>query len=194
VLRKQRDELVRLENRALTATVQSQQVLTRDNLALRLSFTGRYRLADPQLVHEKLGAHAIFFHSEAQLFIRAAVATRDLQQVLDERNALSDEVEAALRAALSPHGLSLEKFALRDIMLDRPTKQAWAAVPIARQQGLAALERARGETAALRNLANAAAMLKDNPELARLRAMHVMSEDTRAQRTFVLGVPTSKES
>jgi len=55
----------------------------------------------------------------------------------------------------------------------------------ARREGLAALERARGETAALRNLANAARMIEQNPHLLQLRTLQVM-EHTMGN-TYVLG-------
>jgi hypothetical protein len=68
-------------------------------------------------------------------------------------------------------------------------KKAFAQVVIARKQGLAALERARGETAALRNLANAARMLEGNPELMQLRLLQEIGESTG--NTIVLGLPAS---
>jgi regulator of protease activity HflC (stomatin/prohibitin superfamily) len=64
-------------------------------------------------------------------------------------------------------------------------KKAQAEVVVARAQGLAALERARGETAALRNLANAAALLKDNPALLQLRLVQQLA--ATAGHTVVFG-------
>jgi len=56
-------------------------------------------------------------------------------------------------------------------MLSNNLKKSYAEVAKARQQGVAALEKARGETAALRNLANAAKMLEDNPMLFMVRLL-----------------------
>jgi len=58
----------------------------------------------------------------------------------------------------------------------------------ARKEGEAALERARGETAALRSLANAARMLQDNPQLMQLRMLQAMGES--AGNTLVVGLPS----
>jgi hypothetical protein len=66
-------------------------------------------------------------------------------------------------------------------------KKILAEVVRAKQEGLAALERARGESAALRNLANAARLLENNPGLQNLRLLQSM---TGAGNTFVMGVPT----
>lgn len=57
------------------------------------------------------------------------------------------------------------------------------------RKGQAALERARGESAALRNLANAARVLEDNPALMNLRLMQSLSAAQNADNTLVLGVP-----
>lgn len=58
-----------------------------------------------------------------------------------------------------------------------------------RKEGLAALERARGETAALRNLANAARMIENNPALMQVRLLQHLSETPG--NTLILGVPGS---
>ena len=66
-------------------------------------------------------------------------------------------------------------------------KKIFAQVVKARQEGLAALERARGETAALRNLANAAQMLQRNPQLFQLRLLQVAGQQTGT--TLIVGMP-----
>lgn len=83
-------------------------------------------------------------------------------------------------------GLELLEIDIRDIMLPGELKQAYSQVLRARKEGEAALEKARGETAALRNLANAAKMMDDNPALMQLRALHAMSESKGG--TVVLGL------
>ena len=59
----------------------------------------------------------------------------------------------------------------------------------AKQEGQAALERARGESASLRNLVNAARVLEGNPALMNLRLMHSLSTAQNAGNTLVLGLP-----
>lgn len=65
-------------------------------------------------------------------------------------------------------------------------RRAFAQVIKAQKEGRAALERARGETAALRNLANAAKMMEDNPNLLHLRALQSLSD---SGGTLVFGLP-----
>jgi biotin carboxylase len=65
-------------------------------------------------------------------------------------------------------------------------KKAFSQVVKAQKEGQAALERARGETAALRNLANAARIMDDNPNLMQLRALQVFADSPN--NTLVLGM------
>lgn len=67
-------------------------------------------------------------------------------------------------------------------------KQMFAQVVKARKEGQAALEKARGETAALRNLANAAKMIESHPNLLNLRLLQSVGESSG--NTLVLGMPS----
>lgn len=80
---------------------------------------------------------------------------------------------------------TVERLELKDVILPNELKKAQAELLVARAQGLAALERARGETAALRNLANAASLLKDNPALLQLRLVQQLAATTG--HTVVIG-------
>jgi regulator of protease activity HflC (stomatin/prohibitin superfamily) len=66
-------------------------------------------------------------------------------------------------------------------------KKVFAQVVTARKEGLAALEKARGETAALRNLANAAKLVENNPALMQLRMIQSLEESSG--NTLVVGLP-----
>jgi hypothetical protein len=80
-----------------------------------------------------------------------------------------------------------KQVALRDLTLPGDLKKAFSQVAQARQEGLAALERARGETAALRNLANVAQLMERHPSLLQLRLLQTISE--RSGNTVVVGSP-----
>jgi regulator of protease activity HflC (stomatin/prohibitin superfamily) len=68
-------------------------------------------------------------------------------------------------------GVKLLSVEIRDLMLPGDLKRIFAQEVQARKEGLAALERARGERAALRSLANAARLVQDNPALLQLRLL-----------------------
>lgn len=78
--------------------------------------------------------------------------------------------------------------ALRDLVLPAEVRRMVTELERARREGLVALERARGEQAALRSLANAARLLKGNPELHALRVLQALaSSPGKVPPTLVLG-------
>jgi len=77
---------------------------------------------------------------------------------------------------------------LRDVALSAELRRLITDVERAKREGLAALERARGEQASLRSLANAARLLKGNPELAQLRVLQALQTGPgKLPPTLVLG-------
>ena len=82
----------------------------------------------------------------------------------------------------------MRKPSFRDLTLPGDLKKIFSQVVRARQEGLAALEKARGETAALRSLANAAQMVQRNPQLLQLRLLQVLEQ--QPGHTVVLGMPS----
>jgi len=91
--------------------------------------------------------------------------------------------------AATEMGLKLISADIKDIMFAGDMKKAFAQVIKAQKEGQAALERARGETAALRSLANAARTMDDNPNLLQLRALQALADSSG--NTLVLGLPNS---
>jgi hypothetical protein len=86
---------------------------------------------------------------------------------------------------LSNAGIKLIKVAVRDIMIAKELRDAYAASAIAQKTAASTLERARGEVASMRALANAARMAQGNPELMQLRALQAMqSSDGRHTVVF----------
>ena len=80
----------------------------------------------------------------------------------------------------------MESVGVKDLTFPAPVKEAFARVVEARKSAQAAMERARGETAALRHLANTARMLEDNRGLATLRTLQALDN---GRNTLVLGHP-----
>jgi regulator of protease activity HflC (stomatin/prohibitin superfamily) len=86
-------------------------------------------------------------------------------------------------------GITIHAVEVKDVMLPGELQRAYGDVLKAKQEGQAALERARGESAALRNLANAARVLEDNPALMNLRVLQSLATAQHAGNTLVLGMP-----
>ena len=124
---------------------------------------------------------------ELQLALREIVGSTEIDSILKSRNEFSAKLVELTQQQVQDLGLQLNSVNIKDIMFPGKLKEIFTQVVNARQEGLAALERARGETAALRALANAAKMIESNPNLLQLRQLQTLSE--ASGNTLILGLP-----
>lgn len=174
-----------IDVRPAYVTVAGQELLTGDGIGLRISLVVVYQVVDVRAALVATTSYEHAAHLLVQLALREAVATRTIDEVMAQRGELAAQLSALAAAPLAELGLALRSVDVRDVMFPGELKRVFAQVAEARQQGLAALERARGETAALRNLANAARTVADNPALLQLRMLQVM--ESSVGNTFVIG-------
>jgi regulator of protease activity HflC (stomatin/prohibitin superfamily) len=169
--------------------VPAQEVLTADGFPVKLGILAEYRIADARRVQEETGGQWVaLLHASAQLALRAPVQARGLDALLADRGAIEAEIVPPLREAAAAIGIEMERVALRDLILPAEVRRMVTEVERARREGEAALERARGEQAALRSLANAARLMKGNPELHALRVLQALAaQPGRPAPTIVLG-------
>jgi len=125
-------------------------------------------------------------YAELQLALRAVVSETAVEDLLRQRAAMSARLKTIAADKIRQLGVELQDVSMRDLTFPGELKKIFAQVVKARQEGLATLEKARGETAALRNLANAAQMIERNPGLMQLRLLHVLAQ--QPGNTLVLGV------
>ena len=168
-------------------TVDGQEVLTADGVNVRISLVARYVVGDPAgaVRGDQDYHHALYV--TIQLGLRQALTGRTVEELLANRAQLGPAVMERCAGPLARIGIELLSVDVRDLLLPGELKRAYAGIVAARKQGEIALERARGETAALRNLANAARMLEEHPALVQLRALEEVGGATG--NTVVLGVP-----
>lgn len=178
----------KLDVRPTHLAVNAQEVLSKDGVAVKVSLSATYRVADARTAVMGADEYVTALYTELQQALRAVVSTSDVEHLFANRAEIGPQILKASQPLAERRGLSLESVAIRDLTLPGELKKIFAQVVKARQEGLAALERARGETAALRNLANAAQMVQRNPQLLQLRLLQVAGQQTGA--TFVVGMPS----
>ena len=169
--------------------VAGQEVLTADNVGLKISLLVNYQVADPaKAAHESQNWQSDLYNG-AQLALRAVVSGVAVEALLNQRLELGAQLLARVQQDSAKIGINLLAVEVKDVMFPAELKRAFAEVLKAKQEGHAALERARGESASLRNLANAARVLEGNPALMNLRLMQSLSAAQSAGNTLVLGMP-----
>lgn len=178
--------LRRVDVRPWILQVPTQEVPTADGVTVKVTAAGRVRVVDPvayvTAAQDPLGS----LYLAVQVALRELVARATVEQLVAGRADVGVELTEAVRG-IAELGVAIEQLDLKDIVLPPDLKRAQAQVLIARAEGVAALERARGETAALRNLANAARMYADNPALMQIRLLQQLS--TGPAHTVIIGTP-----
>ena len=181
------NEIQMMDGRPTSITVPGQEILTADGVALRVSLTARYVVADPVAAVTSDQNYVSALYTALHAGLREALAGRTADDVLAARAELGPAVGGAVASELARLGLELLGVDVRDVMVPSELKRAFAGIVAARREGEAALERARGETAALRSLANAGRMIEDNPGLLQLRILQQLGSSSG--NTIMLGVP-----
>lgn len=176
-----------IDIRSRYAMVPGQEVLTSDGVTLRLSLAARYEVVAPDIAVNHAEDYVAALYLTMQLALREVIGGAKIEEVLETRSQLGKRMLELTREPVEKLGLSLVTVEIRDIMFPGELKRIFSQVVQARQEGLAALERARGETAALRSLANAAKMAADNPALLQLRLLQQLGES--GGNSVVLGYP-----
>jgi regulator of protease activity HflC (stomatin/prohibitin superfamily) len=183
--------LERVDTRRRVLHVQSQEILTSDNVQLRVGVIVSLRVTDPARALHEAESYEHELYVATQLALRAAVGETGIDDVLERKLSIGEGLLEIVSARGEPLGVEVDAVEIRDVILPGDLRAAFADVVRARAEGRAALERARGESAALRNLANAARVMEGNPALMNLRILHAMSQEQGVPGTtrFVLNLP-----
>ena len=168
--------------------VAGQEIMTHDKVTLRVNLLVTDRVGDPVEAATVVSDHAQTLYREAQLVLRAAVGTRNLDTLLSDKEAIGAEVRDALRRRASEFGVIVQSVGLRDIILPGEMKAILNQVIAAEKQAQANLIKRREETAAARSQANTAKLMAENPLLARFKELEMLQEILAGSKaTFVLG-------
>ena len=160
-------------------TTAPQDVLTSDGVSVRVTAAVRWKVADPRAFVEQVLDPAAVVYLAVQVALRDALVAVEVDALVRQARRLTGDalVDAARRAGADV-GVEVVDVVVKDVILPHELRSAYAELVTARTRGLAQLEAARAETAALRSLANGAKLLDDHPALARLKLVQALPHGT----------------
>ncbi len=186
--------ITKVDVRPYVLTVPGQELLTSDGIGVKLSLVANVEVTDPAAAVNQVQSYTAALYTIIQVALREIVSGRSLEDLLAGRADIGPKVLEASAEPAQAFGLKVTSVDVRDLMLPGDLKRIFAQEVAARKEGLAALEKARGETAALRNLANAARMVEENPALLQLRLLQQLG--AAGGNTVVIGtnaiIPVAK--
>jgi regulator of protease activity HflC (stomatin/prohibitin superfamily) len=179
-------ELVDL--RLQTLEVTGQEILTRDKVALRLNLSATWRYTDVLKAFKELAKPAEHLYRELQFGLRAAVGTRSLDELLENKTVIDEAVTAQVTTKLAAYGLQLDGVGVKDIVLPGEMKTILAQVVEAGKAAEANVIRRREETAATRSLLNTAKVMEGNPVALRMKELETLERVAeRIDKISVIG-------
>jgi regulator of protease activity HflC (stomatin/prohibitin superfamily) len=154
--------------------VAGQEVLTADTVGVRLSAVLTMQIVDAAKSVLVADSYLTHLYNTTQAAMRVAVGGITAEALLEQRAAISEQLRAAVQPVAESVGVQLHTVEVRDVMLPGDLRKAFSETLKAKQESQAALERARGESAALRHLANTARLMESHPGLTTLRFLQTL--------------------
>lgn len=167
-------EVAKISLREMSHIVAGQGLLTADKIEVRITLVAQYRVTDPTLAFQAVENYVEQLHQELQLALRDVVSAKTMDQLLESRAELGNEL---LQLAVEParrYGVELTRVGLRDVILPREVQRVLMLEVEADRTGRAELVKARHEVAAARARANTAKILAESPEVVRLQQLDAL--------------------
>ena len=195
---KNRTELFTLAETSKLLTVTNQEVLTKDNVALRFSFNVIYKITDGQQFLSKFAldrqTYAIIQEAEqrlyniVQLYIRNKIAELDSETLNEKRNELTDFKTEEMAKEVSEFGITIEQAQLRDLTFPKSIQDLFAKHLEAKIRAKSELENARTAVATARALKNASELMKDDDNIKFFQIIETITKIAeKGKHTFMIG-------
>ncbi len=164
--------------RVKTLEVQGQEILTRDKVSLRINLTATYRFADAARAVSAAKDPLDHLYKEIQFGLRAAVGTRTLDALLEDKSAIDRAVADRVGPRFAEIGIAVDSVGVKDIILPGDMKELLGKVVEAEKAAQANVIRRREETNATRSLLNTAKVMESNTVALRLKELETLEKVT----------------
>jgi regulator of protease activity HflC (stomatin/prohibitin superfamily) len=168
-------QMVRMDLRTVVLDVPPQDVITRDNVSVKVNAVVYFRIIDPQKAVIQV-ANFLFATSQlAQTTLRAVLGKHELDQLLSEREKLNMDIQNILDAQTEAWGIKVTTVEIKDVDLNETMVRAIARQAEAERERRAKIIHAEGEQQAAEKLLEAANTLSGRPEAMQLRYLQTLT-------------------
>lgn len=168
-------QVQRVDVRHTWVVLPNQEVMAADVPGVRVTVAVEWRIIDPVAWLSVVADPRDSLWIAVQLAVRDAFAARAIDALVAERAEVAAQLRARVAVEVEPIGVEVLRVEIRDLAPPLEVRRSALALHTARADGLAQLERARAETAALRALANGARVLAEHPGLLQLRTAEAVA-------------------
>lgn len=162
------------DTRLQNLDVSGQEILTKDKISIRLNISVNFMIDDIKVFHSRFAEGYDYIYQKAQFIIRELASSKKLDELLESKNEVSNELEKLLTKALTDSGLKIHFVWIKDIILPWDMRDIMNQVIEAEKKSQINMIQRRDETATTRSLLNTAKLLEDNPLLLRLKELETL--------------------
>jgi regulator of protease activity HflC (stomatin/prohibitin superfamily) len=184
------ERAVRIDLRTVTLDVPPQDVITRDNVTVKVSAVLYFRVIDPSKAVTEVRDYLFATMQLAQTTLRSVGGQSDLDDLLGQREKINAQIQEVLDSQTEPWGIKVTLVELKNIDLPQDMQRAIAAQAEAERERRAKVIAAEGEYQAAQRLAEAAEIMGHSPITLQLRYLQTLAEiATEHNSTTVFPLP-----
>ena len=169
-------QMVRIDLRTVVLDVKPQDVITRDNVSVKVNAVIYFRIIDPQKAVIQVENYLAATNLLAQTTLRAVLGKHELDQLLAEREKLNLDIQSILDAQTEAWGIKVSNVEIKDVDLNETMVRAIARQAEAERERRAKVIHAEGEQQAAEKLLEAANTLSGRPEAMQLRYLQTLTQ------------------
>jgi regulator of protease activity HflC (stomatin/prohibitin superfamily) len=184
------DRMVKVNLQTFTADIPPQDVITKDNVTVRVNAVTYFNVVDPVRAVVAIQNYQYGTSQVAQTTLRSILGQVDLDELLVNRDAINSQLQQIIDGVTDPWGVKVTLVEVKDVELPEAMRRAMARQAEAERDRRARVIHAIGEKEAAANLGEAAATLEQHPAALQLRLLATLADVASEQNsTLVFPVP-----
>ncbi len=184
------DRMVKVDLRIVTMDVPAQDVITKDNVTVRVNAVVYFRVVDPEASVVKVLDHIRATSQISQTTLRNVLGQSELDELLAQREKLNQTLQGIIDEHTDPWGVKVSTVEIKDVELPETMRRSMAAQAEAERERRAKIIHADGEFQASEKLAQAADVIAREPVTLQLRYLQTLTEiATERNSTLIFPIP-----
>src|SRR6266581_1593194 len=163
------DRMVKVDLRTITLQIPPQEVITKDNVPVRVNAVAYFRIVDPKAAIVQVENFMVATSQIAQTTLRSVLGQHLLDELLSERDKINAILQGIIDEATGPWGIKVSIVEVKDVEIPSGMQRAMARQAEAERERRAKIINAEGEFQAAERLKDAAKVLSENPMSLQLR-------------------------
>jgi regulator of protease activity HflC (stomatin/prohibitin superfamily) len=180
------ERMVKVDLRTLTMDIPAQEVITRDNVTVKVNAVAYFRVMDPQHAVIEVSDYIRATSQIAQTTLRAVVGQAELDTLLSEREEINIQLQRIIDDQTEPWGVKVSIVEVKDVELPQSMQRAMARQAEAEREKRAKIIAAEGEFLAAQQLQDAAAIIDAQPAALQLRYLQTLNDIAAEQNSTII--------